>query len=475
MTKKLKILLISVLFAVAAVCVCAFAGCKVKYTEDELKEKYGLDAQVTYFLNSDNGKFNDSALIKNLYYESGQKPMNLGSDALVSGSSDLQVNVGFNFTGWYYVETDSAGNPLYANGGGIYSEDDKYDGTKKMAMSDTPYDFSKPLEKDEHVYLVGDFYKDVRLVQKLICIDEGDGSFNSISYTDGTTTVTVNDGEEIAYGTQNIPKVGGIDNNAAALQNRFKGYTVEGFYQKVGNDYVEFNSWPVTYPTTTNAEGKYDDVELYVKMLKGNWDIVSTPTHVSRMFNDGSGNYYIKQDIDGNGREISYMRSGLSGKIWGGKDGHVLSNFVVKSTVERGVKGAAIFGSIGNNAVIKNVSFVNFNVEFTVASGITRYDPDLEQVVTVPNDANINFVAYSIDENATFENVSISGTLYITLSENSSVTALTANSWLYGDKDDSAYDKIKIISATCTVKNTDGTEVLYAYQAETNNNQTEDQ
>ena len=473
MTKKLKILLISVLFAVVAVCICAFAGCKVKYTKDELKEKYGLDAQVTYFLNSDNGKFNDSALIKNLYYESGQKPMNLGSDSLISGSSDLQVNDGFNFTGWYKVETDGAGNPLYADGG-IYSEDDKYEGTKKMAMTDIPYDFSKPLEKDEHVYLVGDFFKDVRLVQKLICIDEGDGSFNSISYTDGATTVTVKNGEEIAYGTQNIPKVGGVDNNAAALQNRFKGYTVEGFYQKVGDDYVEFNNWPVTYPTTTNAEGKYDDVELYVKMLKGNWNIISTPAHVAGMFRDGSGNYYIKQDIDGNGREISHMSGGLSGKIWGGKDGHVLSNFVVKSTIERGVRGAAIFGNIGNNASIKNVSFENFDVEFTVAKGNSYFDQNLQQVVTVPNDANISFVAYAIDDAATFENVSISGALHITLSENSSVTALTANNWLFGGKDNNTYDKIKIISATCTVTNTDGTDVVYTYQAENNNNQTED-
>ena len=167
MTRKLKILLISVLFVVATVCVCAFAGCKVKYTVDELKEKYGLTAQVTYFLNSNDGSFNDNSFIKDLYFEAGQKPMNLGSDALISGSSDLKINDGFNFTGWYYVELDSAGRPLYANRTETYSDGDKYDVTKKMAITDKEYKFDEPLKEGEHVYLCGDFYKDVRLVEML--------------------------------------------------------------------------------------------------------------------------------------------------------------------------------------------------------------------------------------------------------------------------------------------------------------------
>ncbi len=481
MTRKLKILLISVLFVVATVCVCAFAGCKVKYTVDELKEKYGLTAQVTYFLNSNDGTFNDNAFVKDLYFEAGQKPMNIGSSDLISGSSDLKINVGFNFTGWYEVEKDSAGNPRYTDGG-VYSDGDKYDGTKKIVMSDKPYDFSKPLEEGEHVYVCGDFFKDVRLVQKLICIDEGDGTFNLIGYTDGDTTVTVKDGEEIAYGSRNIPKTGGLDDNTAALQDRFQGYTVEGFYQKVGEEYVPFTDWPVKYPTTTNAEGKYDDVELYVKMLKGEWDIISTPANVARMFNGGSKNYYIKQDIDGNGREISYMRTGLTGKIWGGTEGRKLSNFVVKSTIERSAGGAAIFGNIGENAVIKNVSFENFNVEFTVASGTTRFDPESGTVITTPNDADISFVANKISEKATIDNVSISGNLNITLSDNSSVTATTADNWLFGDQDDKTYDKIKVLSATCTVKDKDGNVVkdgsgndrIYTHTVENKNIQTEE-
>ena len=337
-------------------------------------------------------------------------------------------------------------------------------------MSDKPYDFSKPLEEGEHVYVCGDFFKDVRLVQKLICIDEGDGTFNSISYTDGDTTVTVKDRAEIAYGSRNIPKTGGLDDNTAALQDRFEGYTVEGFYQKVGETYVPFTDWPVKYPTTTNAEGKYDDVELYVKMLKGDWDIVSTPDDVEAMFLVGSHNYYIKKDIDGAGKEISHMQNGISGKIWGGKEAHKLSNFVVKSTLGFHIDGA-VLGNIKASAVIKDVSFENFTTEFTVSSGTIQQ-----------NDVNISFVANTIDATATIENVSISGSLSITLLDRSDVTALTENNWLFGNQDDKTYDKIKVLSATCTVKDKDGNVVQdgsgndrnYTYSAENNNIQTEE-
>ena len=465
MTKKLKILLISVLFLVATVCVCAFAGCKVKFTVDELKDKYGLSAQITYFLNSDGGKLNDSSYVKDLYYSAGQKPMNIGASTLVSGSSSLEIGKGFNFTGWYYVETDSAGKPLYADGS-AYSEDDEYDVGKGMKMSDEEFNFEEPLKAGEHIYLCGDFYKDVRLVEKLLCIDYvGDGSFNHISYTEGNNTVTVKDGEEIAYGSQNIPKAGnGLDDNTAALQNKFKGYTVEGFYQKVGEEYVPFTGWPVKYPTKPNEEGKYDDVVLYVKMLQGEWDIVSTPDQVAMMFAVGSHDYYIKQDIDGNGREISNIRN-LSGTIWGTAEGHTLKNFVVKSSVGQREK-ASVFGNITATAAIKNVTFENFTANFTVASGIGLNT----------NDVDINFVANTIAEGATFENVSISGSLNITLSDRSDVTATTESSWLFGNQDDKTYDKIKVLYATCTVRDKDGNiKDGKDFTVGTNNdNQTED-
>ena len=473
MTKKLKILLISVLFLVATVCVATFAGCKVKYTVEELREKYGLTAQITYFLNGTGGNFDDDSYIKHLYYKPGDMPMNIGKNSLISGRSALEVSDGFNFTGWYKVKVDSAGKPLYSNESDTYSYGDKYDVTKRMAMSDEEFDFSKPLQDGDHIYLCGDFYEDIKLRVNLLCLPTVDGSsFNKIEYTENGNTVTVEENQEIEYGTRLIPKTGnGLSSNANAIQNKFSGYTVEGFYEKVGDEYVPFTGWPVKYPEP-DADGKYHDIVLYVKMLKGKWDIVSTPAEVDSMFALGSHNYYIKQDIDGEGREIRNIRN-LTGTIWGGVDGHTLKNFkVVNNDITSTNTKASIFGQVQASAVIKNITLENFTVNFTVSSsGNNTVDPD------------ISFVANTIDAAATIENVSVSGTMNVTLStEKCEATNTTANRWLCGDKDDAAYDKIEVPNATCTFYDGEGNVVkdgsdndrIYKV-GNNNNNQTEDQ
>ncbi|MDE5666970.1 MAG: hypothetical protein K2I29_01890, partial [Clostridia bacterium] len=121
----------------------------------------------------------------------------------------------------------------------------------------------------------------------------------------------------------------------------------------------------------------------------------------------------------------------------------------------------AMFGEIRSGAEFKNVSFEDMVVRFTVGGG---------GVTTV--DASVNFIAYSVQDGATFENVSISGSLEITLSHetNSLVTNTTENSWLFGDKDDATYKEITVPHATCTIKKPSGATETFTV----NNNLTED-
>lgn len=472
MTKKVKILLISVLLTVAAVCICLFAGCKVKYTVEELKEKYGLSAQITYFLNSAGGSFNDDTYVKNLYYKAGDKPMDIGgSSALVSGMSALKLNAGFNFTGWYKVETDADKNPLYAadeNGEKkVYSENDTYDVTKGMAMSmtDEAFDFSEPLQEGEHIYLCGGFYEDVKLRIYLLC--EGEG-FEQVDYkyAQNSEPVTIKNGEEITAESTTLRQTGaGVINFENDLKNKFVDGTFVGFYTKDADGNVTpFNGWPIKYPEP-DEKGEYHDVILYAKVLKGSWNIVSTSNDVSKMFNYyTSGNYYITQDIDGNGTQI-YPMGTFAGTILGEGEGHTLSNFVVEDSSSSGVlqegNSGSLFGTVTSNAEIKNVTFDNFTVNFTVGSK--------GSMVVV----NVNFIANVIEDGATFTNVSISGSLNITLSANHSHVNAADGNWLYGDKDDATYDKIKVPYATCTIKSANGETVTY--QVGTNNNiETED-
>ncbi len=476
MTKKLRILLISVFFLIATVCVCVFAGCKVKFTVDELKEKYGLSSQITYFLNSDGGSFNGS-YVKNLYYKPGSMPMNIGSSSLVSGSSEMRIKAGNTFTGWYYVETDKDGNPLYAYEEGeekrVYSDGDEYDVTKgaAMAITDEEFDFTKPIEEGKHIYLCGDFIGDVRVELHLLCESFGDSVFDHIEYENSGETVTVQDGEIIEYGCNYIPKANGLDNYSGVLQNKLTGYTVVDFFEKdeETGEFTPFTGWPIMYPEA-DEDGEYPDKVLYLKVLEGNWQLVNNYSDVSRMFAVGAAyNYYITQDIDCEGQRVNSITT-FSGKIFGGNgDAHVIKNLTVRRSGDTALGigvSASMFGTVKASAVIDNVNFENVSVNFTIrANG----DPD------------ICFIANSIEDGATFKNASISGSLNITLlSESSFATSVSKTKWLYGDRANEEFDGITVSSATCTVTASNGTETVYKVTDNKNdvtvgdNNQTED-
>ncbi|MDE7082799.1 MAG: hypothetical protein K2O89_03755 [Clostridia bacterium] len=492
MTKKLKIVLICVLFSVATVCVCVFAGCKVKYTVDELRDKYNLTAQITYFLNGTGGNFNSgstsgsgsgtgdaedtdgaeegseegsesssnaTAYIKNLYYTMGDMPMNLGASSLVSGSSALIIKTGFNFTGWYRVATDSDGNPLYADNT-VYKDGDSYDVTKRMKMTDEAFDFSKPID-EEHIYLCGDFYEDIKLQVNLLCEDyEGNGTFNSVEYKG----VTVQDGNEIADASVNIPKVEGLKDFSSVISNNLgSGYTFVGFYQydEATQKYSDFTGWPIQYPDP-DENGEYHNVVLYAKVLQGDWHIISDAITASYLFASyNTDKNYIKQDIDGNGRAV-YNLSSFSGVIYGGEEGHTIKNFVVNGSSPLGQNGrASIFGTIRSTAAFKNVTFENFTANFEIGSrGTTIIDAD------------VKFIANAIDDGASFTNVSISGSLNLKESQYCFVDISESN-WLFGGKDDATYSDITVTQATCTITDSNG-ETVSVYTVNKNNNNSED-
>ena len=178
-------------------------------TVDQIKDKYNLTARVTYFLNldgGDGGAFNDGLYVKNIYYQEGEIPLNLdGETPTTSGSSALNLNAGYNFSGWHLVELQD-GKPIYADGT-VYSEADGYDAAKGMKQSDTLFDFSNPLEKDEHVYICGGFYEDVKLKLKLLYEDEPFDLIVKVK-DDGGNEVekTIEEGEFIDGLSYNIPK-----------------------------------------------------------------------------------------------------------------------------------------------------------------------------------------------------------------------------------------------------------------------------
>ena len=459
--KKIKILILTVLGAIALACACLAAGCKFDLSLDEIKDKYGLTAQVTYFLNLhqgkdgnyNGGKFNDSLLIKNMYYKEGEIPLNLGKVSN-SGRAELRVDDGFNFTGWHSVATDPATGSLLYEDGSAYSETDEFDGTRALKEG-VEYDFSKPLEKGDHIYLCGGFYEDVKLRFKFFCA-EGDFDVEIKSKdADGKEVITgkYEAGKDIIDEVSYIiPQNNGLNDVTNIVE--IPGYTVIDLYENP-NDEKPFSGWPIKYPEIDEETGERPDIVLYAKLLEGSWRLVKTPSDVQTMFSRAmKTNYYVLNDIDCGGLQVS-PRNSFTGQIYGGKDGHTISNFVAKNPValRNGAIGS-LFGNIGADAVFKNIAFKDFSVEFEVMKG---HDPD------------INLFAKSIAEGATFEKLTISGELKITDAANSLL--INQNEWIFGSN--KVYEGITVEKAVCIINGKEEFKAEKTANLETYN--TEDQ
>lgn len=429
MTKKIKILIIAVFGIIATVCVCIVAGCKVNFTIDELREKYGLTAQVTYFLNNGNGgTFNDESYVKNIYYPAGTYAYDIGTDALISGSADLKPQAGYNFTGWY-LAAEEDGVPLYRNGE-KYNENEDYDVSNGIQSSGNKFDFKNTvLKSGDHYYVCADWYEDMRL--RLI-LDSKDGDIDEITYTVNDKTHTVKKGEELVGLEYKIDKVSGLGNVTSSI--KIDGYTVYGMYD--GDEL--FDSWPIKYPDQPNEEGVYEDIKLNVKLLKGEWNIVRTATDAAMIFNSSSGSYYIDSDIDLGGRAFSNINN-YTGKIKG--NGYTISNFIIRRSQAISNASAAMFGTIRSSAEIKDVTFKDFEASFTIGQNAS---------------GNIRFISNTIEEGAVIENFNIDGgALKINLNRGS-IHETYENDWLFGNKDDASYTDIMVRNSSCTITYLDG-------------------
>lgn len=360
MRKFIKKGLVSILFALA--CVCVFAGCKIGDTLDDYINDYNLDAQVTYYANE--GKFNNNQKIKTLYLTSGSKALDIG---VVVNSVGTPINVSYNddyeFGGWFYAEKDADGNVVYA-------DEDK----QTVVLSDQAVDFDDPLEKDEQ-WVIGAKWLKLEVLEVYLVYDGLSG------LAVGETTVqngellreySFNGGMQIAE-----PTLAPVDTETVCTFTTF--YTDAACTQKA--------VWPI------ERKGTGENPKIYAKYLEGTWKILDAYGDLYDLFvPNASGNYYLLNDIDGKGNQFAPITN-FSGKILG--NGFTISNLKVASTIGgQGTNLAAMFGEIKASAVMKDVTFEDVTVNFTMKSGKAAY---------------LYFFSKNVESGATFENVVIKG------------------------------------------------------------------
>ncbi|MDE6585346.1 MAG: InlB B-repeat-containing protein [Clostridia bacterium] len=426
MIKKYKLILISVLSLIAAVCL--FAGCHLNEnkTFDEFVTEKNLKANVVYILND--GTFKNKSSVFNMYYKAGAKPyeITLGIPAGGSiGNAQIDERNGYTFDGWYLAET-SDGYPVYEDGTPFDSEKG-VDSEKAVKASNEKYNFDTLLEEGERIYLVARWTTDSRLIVKLV--------------TEGYNTLIKDDaeyktGDEI--NSYPIPDRG--IGNIGDMVFTAKGYTFVSFYTDE-TAATRFDSWPVTTPD----EG---DVTIYAKFIEGDWVIVENTSGITRMFGSGgtSRNYYFLNDVDCSELRAQSPRTQFLGTIKG--NGFAIQNLKLNvSSALTTEDNASLFGNIAASAVIEDITFENLKTTCSVRSNA---DPD-----------KLFFFCQSVDEKATLNNVNLSGKLSITLNNGSMLTNTTEAHWIFGGvKKDADMKGVTLLDGTtCKITDAQGNVV----------------
>ena len=169
------------------------------------------------------------------------------------------------------------------------------------------------------------------------------------------------------------------------------GYTSIGYYQ----DPECLIPWDNSF---AHPGGDTDcNISVYAKYIEGEWVLVDNYNKLKSAVT--SGNVYLMCDIDCDGAELFFTKE--FNKVFEG-NGYTVSNFKVKKSGTIINPSLAVFQSLGQDAVIKNVEFDNVTYEFFDIAEST----DKVEVV-----ANVAALAVNIKAGATVDNVSISGTL----------------------------------------------------------------
>ncbi len=423
MSKRLKLLLICALSAVAALCV--FSGCNLTNTVEGIISTKHLDAQVTYFANG--GVFEDDRNSqKTLYYNAGTLPLDIGEKTTGSMSGSMgstQITAGrfsveysgYNLTGWFPVEVNEDGIPLYEDGS-LYNESEGV--IKEFKLSEEQYKFDERLEKDDHIYLCAKWYADVKLRIYLV----GGEGLTSVTITDPITqeAKTCEVGEEIlSYDFS--PDVKEPTTLASATSNNTADFVA---YYKDEDCTEQYNSWP--------AKREDTDTVIYAKFIKRigsrKWTIVKDASSARNMLNNLMGNYYLINDIDCTGVMLTSVSSYTSCVIRG--NGYTISNLTVTPTASIRSSNVSLFGQFSSATDISD-----FKIDNLVCNYSFLNEKSTAEVYLVFDKAP--------EDGAKIKNVTVNGTLNIITNGGTLVNGQGHNVCFGGYADDGKYTDIK--------------------------------
>ncbi len=215
--------------------------------------------------------------------------------------------------------------------------------------------------------------------------------------------VDIETGEEVGF-MRYAPGYRRDKPSASSLRPSKLGYTfLEKYY--VDEARTEEFTWPYVFTT--------EDKRIYVDMVEGNWQVVSTPSEFASQINANTNIYLVDDidfaDYDGSmwgttvdiGGETYYSSvKAFNGTING--NNHKVLNLSRKLQASKANGGdymGGVFGQLGATANIYDITFENVNVEYSVHSSLEM--PGLY----------VGLFAWKADNGAKISNVTVTGTI----------------------------------------------------------------
>lgn len=368
MKRKFKTKLL--VFFSAVLSLLILGGCRMGDSLNDVKDKYNLSAQVTYYSNG--GVFESGKSEKVLYYSAGAKALNIGTITPSSGSVGISYD-GYELVGWYHV-------------------DKVIDAEKGLFELGEEVNFSQPLQENEEWTVAAKW----RLIQglKIVMVCEENENVEVGSYVNNNASVdesvtSFKNGDVI--GEIYYDKSDKLTSSATPDSRLFKvkdsAYTFYAYYLD------EACTQEVSFPLTRGEE----QLTVYAKYITGNWTFVSTVLDVNQMFSalryGAEKNYWICNDINCQTTVAPIVE--FAGQIKG--NGYTLSNLKVTETISAG-SNFALFGDIQETAKISDLTIENVTMSCTFRTGFK---------------ADVYFAFRSLAAGAEVSNVTLQGTLTV--------------------------------------------------------------
>ncbi len=443
MKSKLKLQLIIVLSMVLLLVI--LAGCSIGMDSlEDILQKNDLTVRVIYYSNG--GWFNDDtqSISRDVYYKDNSKALEL------TGSTQTKIrHADYVYDGWWTIQTvqidgidhfvcdvtaDQADDYKIDGVSAIVSYNGNYlikvDHYQQLVATanvpllalDKPFDFANTtLKSGSTIYLATKWVPNQTVDYVLITED---CSSITVRKDDGSI-VTYNNGDIIASKTFDSKGLFAVPTDYNLSPVNAEDATFVDYYLYEENAQLQ-NLTRLADVTTSISRPEEGNVKVFVKYVAGQWDVLRFAKDVKKIFNSPAKSYYLSRDVDCSNEQAILPIDTFRGTIRG--NGHTIEG--IKATVTRVASGekVALFGTMADGAVIKDIIFKNISLSCETRPGENSF-------------VNVFLIAHTLRDGATVQlsNVNFSGvTVSVTLASGVSLenvpfdgTNYNTENWLF--------------------------------------------